>query len=74
MKNDMQPEWEREVRDEIVEMGRRLHMLGLVAGCDGNLSCRLDDDRILITPSGYSLGFLKPNKLVTVDMKGQILY
>ena len=74
MQNYMQPEWEREIREEIVEMGRRLHMLGYVAGSDGNISCRLDENRILITPSGYSLGFLHASKLVMIDLKGQIIY
>jgi len=31
-----------------------LHSLGFIAATDGNLSVRLDEDRILVTPTGMS--------------------
>ncbi len=55
---------EKSLRQEIVEIGRRLYALGLVSAMDGNISCRLPQDRILITPSGVSLGYLEPDGLV----------
>ncbi|MEE3138352.1 MAG: class II aldolase/adducin family protein, partial [Acidobacteriota bacterium] len=51
-------------------MGRRLHERGYVASNDGNISVRLDDDRILTTPTGVSKGFMTPDMMVTTDMQG----
>lgn len=73
MNNHLQSQREQEVRQDIVDMGKRLHMLGYVAGSDGNISYRLDENRILMTPAKHSLGFLRPNKLVMIDLKGHII-
>lgn len=62
---------EQELREAICEAGRRMHAQGFAAGSDGNLSARLDDDRILITPSGFSKGHLEPDQLVTVTPDGE---
>ena len=61
------------VRAEIVEVGRRLHQSGMIAGTDGNISVRLDDNRIMITPSGVSKGHLKADDMVIVDVNGRHL-
>ncbi len=65
MSNDIQF-----LRDEIVDAGRRLYNRGFVASNDGNLSVRVDDTQILITPTGVSKGFMKPEELVLIDMLG----
>jgi ribulose-5-phosphate 4-epimerase/fuculose-1-phosphate aldolase len=39
-------------RLEICEVGHRLYQRGYVVACEGNLSVRLDAERILLTPSG----------------------
>jgi L-fuculose-phosphate aldolase len=46
---------------------------GLIAGRDGNVSARLDDDRILITPAGLSKVDVTPGDLVTVALDGSQL-
>jgi len=61
----------QQAQRELVEVCRRLHTRGLVAGTDGNVSIRLAKDRILCTPTGMSKGFLKPEDLVVCDMQGQ---
>ena len=48
------------LRKEIVEAGKRVYDRGYVASNDGNISARIDDERILITPTGVSKGFMKP--------------
>ncbi len=45
---------ERAARAAIVRVCRRLWERGLVAGPDGNVSVRLDAQRVLVTPSGWS--------------------
>lgn len=47
--------------------------LGLVVATEGNISARLGSDRLLITPSGVSKGFLQPNDLVVTDLQGKAI-
>ena len=61
---------EERIRAEIVEVGRRLHERGYVASNDGNISVRLDDTRLLTTPTGVSKGFMTPDMMVMTDMRG----
>ncbi|MEE2637682.1 MAG: class II aldolase/adducin family protein [Acidobacteriota bacterium] len=68
----MAPNDER-FRADIVEIGRRLHACGFVASNDGNISVRLDDDRLLTTPTGVSKGFMTPDMMVTTDLTGRKL-
>src|SRR2546421_11051746 len=42
---------DRQHRLEIVQFGRLLHENGFVAATDGNLSVRLDETRLLVTPT-----------------------
>jgi len=60
-------------RREIVSTGKALHQRGYIAACDGNLSIRLDDKRVLVTPTGMSKGAMRPADLVIVDMSGRRL-
>jgi L-fuculose-phosphate aldolase len=62
---------ERESRSQIVSFGKMLHQRGYVAAMDGNLSVRLDDTRILATPTAMSKGALRPSDLVIVDLEGR---
>jgi L-fuculose-phosphate aldolase len=64
---------ERHYRREIVLFGRNLHERGFVAATDGNLSVRLDDRRILATPTSMCKGTILPSDLVIVDLEGRHL-
>jgi L-fuculose-phosphate aldolase len=64
---------ERQSRREIVLFGRALHERGYVAAMDGNLSVRLDDHRVLATPTSMCKGMMKPSDLVIVDLEGRRL-
>ncbi len=59
------------LRKEIIEAGRRAYKKGYVAANDGNISARITKDKILITPSGVSKGFMKPADLIIIDVKGK---
>jgi L-fuculose-phosphate aldolase len=61
---------EFEARRAIVEIGRRIWERGYVAANDGNLSVRLPGDRIVVTPTGRSKGFLEAGDLVVVTLDG----
>src|SRR5438270_7991199 len=62
---------DHKLRRDIVHFGAMLHSLGFIAATDGNLSVRLDEDRILVTPTGMSKGMMTPSDLVIVDMDGR---
>lgn len=57
----------------IARVCRRLYERGLVAGPDGNVSVRLADDTILVTPAGRSKVDIEPDDLVLVDSRGEVL-
>jgi L-fuculose-phosphate aldolase len=61
---------EREIRQDIVDIGRFVWQKGWVAANDGNISVRLDQDRILCTPTGVSKGMMHVDDLIIVDMSG----
>lgn len=54
----------------ILEAGRRLGARGLIAAGEGNLSIRLDDGRLLITPTGRRKDELEAGDLVVVPLDG----
>jgi L-fuculose-phosphate aldolase len=67
------PSSESKLRRELVEVCRRLYDRDLVGAGEGNVSCRLGKDRLLVTPSGVCKGFLRPADLVVVGADGQKL-
>ena len=58
---------ETEWRREIVQVCELMWRKDYVAALDGNVSVRLDADRFLVTPSGFSKGFIKPEQLLIID-------
>ncbi len=64
---------ESQLRQDIVEVGRRLWTRGFVASNDGNISVRLPGNRLLMTPTGVSKGFMSPEMMVITDLDGRLL-
>ncbi len=64
---------ERELRQHLVEIGRRIYERGFIAATDGNLSARLDDGTILTTPTMVCKGRMTEEMLVLVDLEGRKL-
>ena len=62
-----------EMRDEIIDICRILSEKGYIAATDGNISLRLPDNRVMITPSGINKRFVKKNQLIITDMNGNIV-
>lgn len=62
---------EREHRDEIVQIGRLAFEKGWVAANDGNISIRLDEERILATPTGMCKGMMHADDLIVLDRQGR---
>lgn len=60
----------REAAQEIVHCCRRLWECGLIAGADGNVSVRVGQGRVLITPRGVVKSELRVEDVVEVDLGG----
>src|SRR5436309_13784146 len=61
---------EREYREDICQVGRLVFQKGWVAANDGNISIRLDQERILCTPTGVCKGMMHVDDLIICDMQG----
>ena len=61
----------KQLKDEIINIGRKLHDLRLVAGTSGNLSARIDKNNILITATGTALGDLRYDDIIKVDLTNE---
>jgi L-fuculose-phosphate aldolase len=62
---------EFKLREQMVDVGRKIWLKGFCAGNEGNHSYRLSEDRVLCTPSLISKGNLKPDDMCIVDMEGK---
>ncbi len=57
----------------IATTGRDLNNRGLLASYEGNISVRLDAERILATPTGVHKGRMQPEEMVVVDTTGSVI-
>jgi len=57
----------------ICDVCRRLHARNLLAAADGNVSLRMEDRRIAITPSGVAKAGLAPGDLAWMALDGTVL-
>ncbi len=64
---------ESEARELIVEVGRLMYERSYVVASDGNVSIRLDDNRILATPTMTSKGRMTVDSLAVTDLDGNPL-
>lgn len=64
---------ETQCREELIWVCRKLEQRGFIAATDGNVSCRLGEERLLLTPSGMPKGELRPVDLLVTDLQGKVL-
>lgn len=62
-----------EKRRELTEICHLLYECNLVTATDGNVSVRVSEKHILLTPSGKNKGFLKPEEMLVVDLNGCVI-
>ncbi len=63
------PKW----RAELARVSKRLHANGWVANHDGNLSLKLNGQRLLITPTAVSKADVDESMLIITDLSGKVL-
>ena len=67
------PAWsdeEARLRTAICKIGELCYSRGTVVASDGNISARMRDGSILVTPTGSMKGFLTPHQLAKLDKHG----
>ncbi len=64
---------EREHRQDVVDIGRYVWQKGWIAANDGNITVRLDQNRVLCSPTGVCKGMMRPDDLIIMDMQGNQL-
>jgi len=72
----MPPPWsedETRARGALCRVAALCYQKGYIVGADGNLSARLPDGTVLVTPTGAMKGFLEPHHLAHVDLDGRVL-
>ena len=65
---------EQELRDALVKHGHSLFIRGFSHGATGNMSVRLADGSLLLTPTGCSLGSLNAGNLSKLDASGAFVH
>jgi L-fuculose-phosphate aldolase len=64
---------ERELRTDIIKVGKLLYDRKLMVSTDGNISVKLSEEEILITASGFCKGMLTIDQITKVDMEGNVI-
>ena len=64
---------ENKLREQVCILASSMFERGITHGSTGNISVRLENDDILVTPSGSSFGRLDPNEIVKVTKSGQFI-
>jgi L-fuculose-phosphate aldolase len=62
---------EAKAREDLLRICHLVYQKGWVAMNDGNISIRLEDDRILCTPTAISKGFIEADDLIICDCSGK---
>lgn len=60
-------------RERLAEICKLLYDRKITVSAGGNMSVRINESEILITPSGVNKGFLKPEDMVKLSLDGRVL-
>ncbi len=63
----------KQVGEQILVICRQLYQKGLLAGADGNVSVKAEENRVITTPSGAHKGFMTLEQLVVTDLEGNVV-
>lgn len=64
-------ETEEKARQDLIEVARLCYQRGYICGMEGNFSIKLDEERILTTPSGTCKARIEPSDLIITDLEGK---
>jgi L-fuculose-phosphate aldolase len=61
------------LKEELVNICHKVYEKGFLAAFDGNLSVRIDENKILITRSGVNKGNVCLDDILTIDNEGKLI-
>ena len=61
---------ERYAREQLADYCRMLYDRNLTVSAGGNMSVRINDREVIITPSGRNKGLLEPEDMVKISIDG----
>jgi L-fuculose-phosphate aldolase len=62
-----------EIKRDVVRVCKNIDARQFVGGRDGNVSVRISDSTILVTPAGFRKGDIEVEDLLLVDRKGRVV-
>jgi len=62
-----------QIKQDVLDAAKQLLRTGLVEGTSGNLSARLSDGHVVMTPSSLDYEAMTLDDLVVVDLEGKVL-
>lgn len=60
-------------KKEVINAGIKLDRYGLIALSGGNVSLKVDEDRVLVTPSGMIYEELEIDDIILMDLSGKVI-
>lgn len=64
---------DEEAKAAIIEIGKRMYVRNFVSANDGNISVKVSDTELWVTPTGISKGYMREEELVKIDLEGNVL-
>ncbi|MCG8484763.1 MAG: class II aldolase/adducin family protein [Clostridia bacterium] len=64
---------EPKIRRDICTVGKKMYDKEFVAANDGNISVKINDHQILVTPTGVSKGDMTPENQVKMNLDGTVI-
>lgn len=71
--DSLSEENEQKIKEDIVKAGKKLYDMGYFAGTSGNISVRLSDNTVLITPSGVNKAESGADLIIKTDIDGNYI-
>lgn len=60
-------------KEEVIKVGIKLDRYGLIALSGGNISYKIDEDKVLVTPSGMIYEDLVVEDIILMDLSGKVI-
>lgn len=60
-------------REQLCDIGHRIWQQVLSPGTGGNISTRVEENKILISPTLTSMGFMRPEDICVMDLEGKVI-
>lgn len=58
---------------QIITVAKLLYKRNMLAAADGNISYRINNEQIIITPSGKAKAFITPKEMATITLDNKII-